>query len=580
MSTLFSELGLEPQLVEAVGAAGYESPTPIQARAIPLLLSGRDLIGQAQTGTGKTAAYGLPMLQKIQPNGPLQALVLTPTRELAIQVCEQLNLWSKKVRSLAVYGGQPIPVQFKALKQGVQVVVATPGRLIDHLERGSLTLDQLKLCVLDEADEMLDFGFEEELETILTQVPKNCQMALFSATFPAKITQLAGRHLKQPARVEIETTQRTVGTIEQFYCLVRPGKKARSLGRLLDHQEPGPSLVFCRTRLDTQQLTEELRRRGYPAECLHGDMDQSERERVMDRFRQNQCQILVATDIAARGLDVEGITHVFNYDIPWDVEHYIHRVGRTARAGRSGVAITVIEPSQQRQLQRIERESGASFKAYPVPTKDQIMAGRRKRFAERMRAHLEDPRALDQIPLARSLARDVDPLAVAAAALEALWQSSYAPLEEEDGEDLAPALRQWLWVSLSVGRQNGLRPAELLRLIQEETGLGKGDVDKFHILDDHTLVEFPSDRAERALLDLRRVRVKGKRIRVDFAAPPTAVPVSKERGPGAGRKSRTPARGKPSTEVAPPRPGGKGKNRDSRGWVGQAGKPPSKKGKK
>ncbi|MBS2038088.1 DEAD/DEAH box helicase [bacterium] len=526
MSITFAELGLNPKLAEAVLAAGYENPTPIQERAIPALLSGQNIIGQAQTGTGKTAAYGLPLLQHVEAPGPVQALILTPTRELAIQVSENLQAWSKQVRTLAVYGGQPIPVQFKALRQGIQVVVATPGRLIDHLERGSIELSDLKYCVLDEADEMMDFGFEEELDTILKQVPEGCRMALFSATFPTKIRALAGRHMASAQRIEIEASQRTVEGVQQFYCLVRPGKKARSLGRILDHQDPGPSLVFCRTRMETQQLTDELRRRGYAAECLHGEMDQSERERVMDRFKQNQCRILVATDIAARGLDVDGITHVFNYDIPWDVEHYIHRVGRTARAGRTGVAITVIEPSQQRHLQRIERESGARFEAYPVPSLDQIESGRKKRFAERIRQQLEDPGCEEQLPLVRSLCakNGLDPMAVAAAALQALWQSSYSALAEDADEDLAPANKSYVWMMISVGRRDGMNPAELLQVVHAETGLGKLDMGKIHIEDNRTLVEVPSDKADKIILDLRRSRIKGKRVKVDLSSPPASAP--------------------------------------------------------
>jgi len=551
LSITFAELGLHPQLAEAVLAAGYEIPTPIQARAIPALLAGQDIIGQAQTGTGKTAAYGLPLLQGVQAPGPIQALILTPTRELAIQVSEQLHGWSKQVRTLAVYGGQPIPIQFKALRAGVQVVVATPGRLIDHLERGSIELSDLKYCVLDEADEMLDFGFEEELNTILEKVPSGCRMALFSATFPNKIKQLAGRHMASAVKIEIEATQRTVSSVDQYYCLVRPGKKARSLGRILDHQDPGPSLVFCRTRMDTQQLTDELRRRGYAAECLHGEMDQSERERVMDRFKQNQCRILVATDIAARGLDVDGITHVFNYDIPWDVEHYIHRVGRTARAGRSGIAITVIEPAQQRHLQRIERESGAKFQAYPVPTVDQISTGRMKRFAERMRQQLEDPSCQEQLPLAEALAKVADPLAVAAAALQALWLNSYSAMADDQEDDLSPAVKNWVWVSITVGRFDGMNPSELLRIVHEETGSGKTELGKIHIEDNRTLMEVPSEKADKIILDLRRARIKGKRVKVDLSAPPAGT---------GGRGGRKPPRGKsdgPRFEHAAPRPEGR-----------------------
>lgn len=553
MSTTFAELGLHPALVEAVRSAGYEAPTPIQERAIPVLLQGQDLIGQAQTGTGKTAAYGLPLLQSVEEKGVVQALVLVPTRELAIQVSEQLKGWSRQVMTLAIYGGQPILKQFQAIRRGPQVVVATPGRLIDHLERETLNLDLLRFCVLDEADEMMDQGFEEELEMILDRLPESCHMALFSATFPAKIKKLAGRHMSQAQKVTIEASQRTVDNIEQFYCLVRKGKKAQAIGRLIDHQDPGPSLIFCRTRAETQSLTDELRRRGYAAECLHGEMDQSERERVMDRFRLNQCRILVATDIAARGLDVEGITHVFNYDIPWDLEAYIHRVGRTARAGRSGTAITVIEPSQQRQLQRIERESGAQFKAYPVPSLDQIASGRHKRFAHRIRLQMQDPDCQQQLGLVRSLCKDADPMAVAAAALQALWQTQFGGLsQDESEEELAIFDRTFCWVSLSVGRREEIGVPDLLRTIQEETGLNKCDLGKIILDEARSLIEVPADKADAFLLKMRRLRIKGKRIKADLSAPPAVIPRSfQPRGKG------RPPRGGPFTG-RPPKKRGRG----------------------
>jgi len=570
LSTTFAELGLSPALVEAVQTAGYETPTPIQERAIPVLLQGKDIVGQAQTGTGKTAAYGLPLLQTVEVPGPLQALILVPTRELAVQVTEQLHGWSKRVHSLAIYGGQPIIKQFQAMRKGVQVVVATPGRLIDHLERESLSLEHLQYCVLDEADEMMDRGFEEELDVILDRVPEQCRMALFSATFPAKIKKLAGRHMADAQHITIEASQRTVDAIEQFYCLVRKGKKNQALGRLIDHQDPGPSLIFCRTRMDTQNLTEDLRKRGYAAECLHGEMDQSERERVMDRFRLNQCRILVATDIAARGLDVDGITHVFNYDIPWDVEHYVHRVGRTARAGKSGIAITVIEPSQQRHLQRIERESGARFKAYPVPSLDQIVAGRHRRFADKIRLQMEDPECQQQLALARALSKDADPLAVAAAALQALWTANFGALSEEPDEELLVNQRTFCWVGLSVGRRDDLTVPEVLKVAHDEAGLTKNDLGKIVLEDTRTMIEVPTDKADHFILKLRRIRLKGKRIKVDLAAPPlvTSRPARAPRagGGGGGHKGDGPPWKKTKSEPA---------------WVKKAGDaPPWVKGRK
>jgi len=520
MSHTFEHLGLKPELVEAVQRAGFVLPTAIQVQAIPILLEGHDLIGQAQTGTGKTAAFGLPMLQKVRPEGGLQALVLTPTRELALQVGEQLQNWAPQLKILTVYGGQAIQQQIKVLRQGVQVIVATPGRLLDHLERQTLTLEHVGFAVLDEADEMLDIGFEEELNRILDQLSDECQIALFSATFPGKIRALAGRHLAQARRVEIEAAQRTVGNISQYFCVARPGKKAQVLGRLIDHQNPGPTLIFCKTRVDTQTLTDDLRKRGYAAECLHGDMDQAERERVMERFRQNQCRLLVATDIAARGLDVDGITHVFNYDLPWDVEHYVHRVGRTARAGRSGTAISVVEPNQLRHLHKIERESRARFQPLTIPNREQIEAGRYKRLGDRIRLQLGSSDYQQQLGLARSLARDIDPLEVAAAALQELWAHLYAPLAEDVEDELQPSQRSLVWISLSVGSREDVRTAEVVRTMHEETGLSKALLGKIHIEDKRTLIEVPAEKADKVLLDLRRIKFKGKRLKVDLTTPP------------------------------------------------------------
>lgn len=530
MSKVFAKLGLHPALVEAVEKAGFTSPTPIQERAIPILLRGRNIIGQAQTGTGKTAAFGLPLIQTVEPGGPIQALVLVPTRELALQVTEQFQSWSKEIRTTPIYGGQSIVIQFKELRQRPQILVATPGRLIDHLERQSLTLDHLRWCVLDEADEMLDIGFEEALETILQRKPADCCMALFSATFPERIKSLARRHLGEAEHIQIEAKERTVSTISQFFCQVQKGKKAQAVARLLDYYSPGPTLIFCRTRSETQQLTEHLRQAGYAAECLNGEMDQSERERVMDRFRQNQCRLLVATDIAARGLDVEGITHVFNYDIPWDVENYIHRVGRTARAGKTGVAVTMIEPAQLRHLQRLEKEAGASIRPQRIPSSADVEAGRHKRLAQMLRLQMEDPQCQQHLPLVRSLCREFDPTAVAAAALQALWQNLHGTgsAEEEAEEELtAPDLPAFTWVSLSIGAREGLKPGEVLRTVQSETGLTKGDLGKIRIEDLRTLVQVPVDKANKFIADLRRVRMKGKRLKVDLG-----------KGMDKGRRSR------------------------------------------
>src|SRR5688572_20604288 len=348
MST-FTELGLRPELTEALTALGYEAPTPIQERTIPRMLAGGDLIGQAQTGTGKTAAFALPILEKIDPKKrETQALVLTPTRELAMQVADAIHTYSSKlgpVSVLPVYGGAPIVPQLKRLERGAHVVVGTPGRLIDHLDRGSLNLSKVRVIVLDEADEMLKMGFIEEVERILAGAPAERQIALFSATMPDEVLRIAKRHLRNPERIEIEHPTMSTPLIEQRFLNVSEGQKLEVLTQILEIEQQNEAvLIFRRTKTGSAELAEKLEGRGFAAVAMHGDMTQVLRESVIRRLRSGQVEIVVATDVAARGLDVEQITHVINYDVPHDVEAYVHRIGRTGRAGRSGVATLFVTP--------------------------------------------------------------------------------------------------------------------------------------------------------------------------------------------------------------------------------------------
>ena len=343
MATAFTDLGLAPALLAAIDDAGYEAATAIQARTIPALLAGRDLIGQAQTGTGKTAAFALPILQTLEVGtAAVQALVLTPTRELAIQVAEAIHTYSKRmghVRALPVYGGQPMSQQIRRLKAGVHVVVGTPGRIMDHLRRGTLRFDALRTVVLDEADEMLRMGFIDDVEWILGQMPAERQTALFSATMPPPIKKIAERHLRDPERIEVERTALTLPAIEQRYLNVTERQKLDALTRVLEVEAPEAALVFVRTKTSAADVGERLQARGYAAEAMHGDMTQAAREQTIRRLRGGQLEIVVATDVAARGLDVERITHVVNYDVPHDAESYVHRIGRTGRAGAPGAPV-------------------------------------------------------------------------------------------------------------------------------------------------------------------------------------------------------------------------------------------------
>jgi ATP-dependent RNA helicase DeaD len=369
--TSFDDLALPPDLRRGVQDLGFEEPTPIQALAIPAIRQGLDVIGQAHTGTGKTAAYGLPLLEKMDPgNRAIQALVICPTRELAIQVAEELTQLARHKRGiviLPVYGGQSMDRQLQALRKGVQVVIATPGRLLDHLRRRTITLDHARFVVLDEGDVMLDMGFIEDIEAILQRTPRERQTLLFSATVPEEIRDLANRYLRNPKTIRVVHEHLTVPGIEQRYYPVGEQDKLEVLTRLLEEHDPKQTLIFCNTKRRTDALARRLRARGFPSEKLHGDMTQGQRERVMGKFRRGEISVLVATDVAARGIDVEGIDAVFNYDVPNDPEYYVHRIGRTARAGRGGKSFTLVSPHEMPRLKEIQRYAGISIAQEAVP---------------------------------------------------------------------------------------------------------------------------------------------------------------------------------------------------------------------
>ncbi len=381
----FADLGIDPRILATLTALGYEEPTPIQRETIPVLLGGRDLIGQAATGTGKTAAFAIPLLQRIElatgKRPVTQALVLVPTRELAMQVAQAVHRYGKEmgVSVLPIYGGQSIEQQLRVLKRGVDVVIATPGRALDHIKRRTLSLAHVKVVVLDEADEMLDMGFAEDLEAILDSTPSERQTALFSATIPARIAAIGQKYLTDPVRIAVEGERMVEGTaprVRQTAYIVARAHKLAALGRVLDMEAPTAALVFCRTRTEVDQLTESLNGRGYRAEALHGGMSQEQRDRVMRRFRDNSAELLIATDVAARGLDIEHLSHVVNYDVPSAADAYVHRIGRTGRAGREGVAITLAEPREHRLLRNIERLTKQRIEVATVPTADDLRARR------------------------------------------------------------------------------------------------------------------------------------------------------------------------------------------------------------
>ena len=525
MATAFTDLGLAPALLAAIDDAGYEAATAIQARTIPALLAGRDLIGQAQTGTGKTAAFALPILQTLDVGtAAVQALVLTPTRELAIQVAEAIHTYSKRmghVRALPVYGGQPMSQQIRRLKAGVHVVVGTPGRIMDHLRRGTLRFDALRTVVLDEADEMLRMGFIDDVEWILGQMPAERQTALFSATMPPPIKKIAERHLRDPERIEVERTALTLPAIEQRYLNVTERQKLDALTRVLEVEAPEAALVFVRTKTSAADVGERLQARGYAAEAMHGDMTQAAREQTIRRLRGGQLEIVVATDVAARGLDVERITHVVNYDVPHDAESYVHRIGRTGRAGRAGTAILFVTPRETRLLRLIERFTGHKIAPMRMPSAADVAARRASLFKQRLREAAADDGLEPYLTLVEELAEegmDVAEIAAAAARLARAGQ----PLEVEAEPSPVPAATDGGMVRLFIdaGRNAGVRPADIVGAIAGETGLPGQAIGAIDLYDRFAFVEVPAESADQVLTGMRHVKIRNRPVKVKLATPP------------------------------------------------------------
>jgi ATP-dependent RNA helicase DeaD len=419
--TTFAELGLSQKLVKSVEKMGFEEATPIQAQTIPVALEGHDVIGQAQTGTGKTAAFGLPLLDKIDmANDQVQGIVIAPTRELAIQVSEELHKIGmfKGVRILPIYGGQDINRQIRALKKHPHIIVGTPGRILDHINRKTLRLNGVETVVLDEADEMLNMGFIEDIEAILTDVPKEHQTLLFSATMPEPIRRIAERFMNEPKHIRVQAKEVTMPSIQQFYLEVQEKKKFDVLTRLLDIQSPELAIVFGRTKRRVDELSEALNSRGYAAEGIHGDLSQAKRLSVLKKFKQGTIEVLVATDVAARGLDISGVTHVYNFDIPQDPESYVHRIGRTGRAGKEGIAMLFVTPREIGQLKNIERTTKKKIERMNPPTLDEALEGQQRMIAEKLVSIIETGNLSYYKRIAEELLEEHESVSVVAAALK------------------------------------------------------------------------------------------------------------------------------------------------------------------
>ncbi len=568
-SESFAGLDLAPDLLRTVLDMGYEAPTSIQAEAIPHLLTGRDLIGQAQTGTGKTAAFALPLLSRLELQERLpQVLVLTPTRELALQVAEAFKSYANRLRSfhvLPLYGGQSMSLQLRQLQRNPQVIVGTPGRVMDHLRRKSLNLEGLRTLVLDEADEMLNMGFIEDIEWIFEQAPAERQVALFSATMPTAIKRIARKQLRDPVEIKVKSKTETVTTIDQSHCVVTRHHKMDALTRLLEVEPFDGMIIFVRTKTATVEVADKLEAHGFAAEALNGDMNQAMRERTVSRLKSGQLDIIVATDVAARGLDVERISHVVNFDIPNDPESYVHRIGRTGRAGRTGKALLFVQPRERGLLKAIERTTRQPIPAIDLPTADDLSEHRIERFIEMLRETLSEQDLDFYYRLISRIEKEQETSALdIAAALTYLSQKSrpfivdelQMPAKEhrrdkketrttnyersdrkQKGRRPKDASIPFERYRLEVGSNHEVSPREIVGAIANEAGLEGNLIGRVEILEDHSTVELPVGMPKEIYHHLRRVFVRGQRMNLQLIDQPATSAPHKERKKK-GKKNR------------------------------------------
>lgn len=517
----FFELDLSPEIKKAVADLGFEEATPIQSLAIPHILDGKDVTGQAQTGTGKTAAFGIPVLEMVDPeNKKLQAVILCPTRELAIQVAEELRKLSKyqKISILPIYGGQPIERQIKALKKGVQIIIGTPGRVMDHIRRKTLKMDNVNTIILDEADEMLDMGFREDIEFILEYMPEKRQTLLFSATMSRPILNLTRRFQKNPEFVKVVHQKMTVPEIEQIYFEVKEKMKLELLSRLVDIYNPKLSLVFCNTKRRVDALVTHLQVRGYLADGLHGDMTQKQRDRVMGKFRKGQIEILVATDVAARGIDVEDVEAVFNYDVPNDDEYYVHRIGRTGRAGKTGRAFTFVAGREIYQLRDIQKFTKTKIEQHRIPSLADVEEIRTDIFLDRVKSVVNNDDLSKYIRLIERLMEEDYTSVETAAALLKIVMNKENHTESSDAEfkdtGASPGMVRFF---INVGQKQKIKAKDIVKAVNENTGLSSHVIGKIDVFDRFSFIEVPEEGAKNFLSLMDKGRIKGKRVNVEPA---------------------------------------------------------------
>lgn len=522
----FEELNIDERILRAIEDMGFEETSPIQTQAIPAVCEGIDVVGQAQTGTGKTAAYTIPMLMKIDPQiEKPQAIVLCPTRELAVQVAEEIRKLAKymsDIKVLPVYGGQEIVRQIKSLKTGVQIIVGTPGRVMDHMRRKTVKFDNINMVILDEADEMLDMGFREDMETILTETPQDRQTVMFSATMPKAIMDIARNFQKDARVIKVVRKELTVSNIEQFYYEVRPKNKTEVLCRLIDIYNPRLSVVFCNTKRQVDELISELKGRGYFADGIHGDMKQQQRDRVMDDFRSGNVDILIATDVAARGIDVDDVDMVFNYDIPQDEEYYVHRIGRTGRAGRSGMALSFISGKEVYKLKDIERYCKTKILAKPVPSLDDVKNTKLDNMFDKIKQTIEEGGLTDMVNLVEEHVNQEEytSMDMAAALLKMLIGDTLDRVDEvEDFHfDMDRDDSRMVRLFINIGKKDKIKPSNILGAIAGESGMPGKLVGAIDMMDNYTFVDVPAIHAEKVLKAMNdNVLIKGRRVNMEKA---------------------------------------------------------------
>ncbi|WP_462323522.1 DEAD/DEAH box helicase [Desulfoplanes sp.] len=522
-STQFTSLGLSDNTVSALIKKGFEEPTPIQEKAIPLLLAGnRDLIGQAQTGTGKTAAFGLPIIeQTVESLGVVQAIVLTPTRELAIQVAEEINSLKgkKKIRVMPVYGGQAISHQLRGLRQGVDIVVGTPGRILDHLDRKTLRLEHISHFVLDEADEMLNMGFIEDIETILGATNKDKTTLLFSATMPREILSIAKKYMREYDVVSVRNKEMTTDLTDQIYFEVNESDKFEALCRIIDMAEDFYGIVFCRTKNDVDQTAGRLMDRGYDAEGLHGDISQVQREKILAKFKKHHITILVATDVAARGIDINDLTHVINYALPQDPESYVHRIGRTGRAGKEGTAITFITPAQSRRLLLIQRVTKSTIRKERVPKVEEIIKKKKRKIISLIKETLDADIGDHFRDMAAELLEDIPEEDLFAAVLQHAFKDELDESNYHAIRDVLVDKKGKTRLFVAQGKANGMTPKKLVNMIHKQTGVRPNAIQEVQILDTFSFLTVPFREAG-LILDVFKKQGKGKKPLVVKAKPP------------------------------------------------------------